>query len=88
MDRGKAAFEIAAAKYRAGIAADIGHATAHQVHGAIGFTGEYTLHLGTRRLISWASEYGSEVYWALKIGDLVAKAGADSFWTDMTERSD
>jgi hypothetical protein len=30
------------------------------VHGAIGFTQEYTLHYATRRLWSWRDEFGSE----------------------------
>ena len=32
--------------------------TAHQVHGAIGFTWEHDLHLYTRRVLSWRAEYG------------------------------
>ena len=32
--------------------------TAHQSHGAIGFTWEHDLHLYTRRAISWRTEYG------------------------------
>ena len=32
--------------------------TAHQSHGAIGFTWEHDLHLYTRRILSWRAEYG------------------------------
>ena len=32
--------------------------TAHQTHGAIGFTWEHDLHLYTRRVLSWRAEYG------------------------------
>lgn len=32
--------------------------TAHQSHGAIGFTWEHDLHLYTRRVLSWRAEYG------------------------------
>jgi acyl-CoA dehydrogenase len=85
-DGGDAAFEIAAAKLRANIAAQVGHSTAHQVHGAIGFTWEYDLHRWTRRLISWASECGSERYWAEWLGGQVAARGADALWPDMTAR--
>jgi alkylation response protein AidB-like acyl-CoA dehydrogenase len=88
LDRGDASFEIAAAKIRANMAAQIGHATAHQVHGAIGFTQEYDLHRWTRRLLSWASECGSERYWAERLGGSVAARGADAFWADLTTRSD
>jgi len=88
MDRGDALFEIAAAKLRANMAAQVGHATAHQVHGAIGFTREYDLHRWTLRLVSWASECGSERHWAEWLGGTVAASGADEFWPDLTARSD
>lgn len=88
MDSGDAGFEIAAAKLRANMAAQVGHATAHQVHGAIGFTREYQLHRWTRRLISWTSEFGSERYWAERLGGQVAARGPDNFWSDLTARSD
>lgn len=32
--------------------------TAHQSHGAIGFTWEHDMHLYTRRVLSWRAEYG------------------------------
>jgi acyl-CoA dehydrogenase len=86
--RGGAGFEIAAAKLRANMAAGIGAATAHQVHGAIGFTHEYPLHRWTARLAGWASEFGSERHWAEFLGDLVAARGADALWPDITARSD
>jgi acyl-CoA dehydrogenase len=88
MDGGDAAFEIAAAKLRANMAAAIGGATAHQVHGAIGFTQEYDLHRWTRRLIAWSSEFGSERYWADWLGGQVAMRGAAAFWRDLTARAD
>ncbi len=87
-DHGDARFEIAAAKLRANMAAQIGHSTAHQVHGAIGFTREYDLHRWTRRLVSWASECGSERYWAEWLGGQVAARGADALWADLTARPD
>jgi acyl-CoA dehydrogenase len=88
MDRGDGLFEIAAAKLRANMAAQIGHATAHQVHGAIGFTQECGLHRWTLRLVSWASECGSERYWAEWLGGTVAACGADAFWPDLAARAD
>lgn len=71
---------IAAAKVRTGEAAGIVASIAHQVHGAIGFTEEHTLHVATRRLWSWRDEYGGEAEWSRLIGDRVAKAGADGLW--------
>jgi acyl-CoA dehydrogenase len=88
VDRGDAGFEIAAAKIRANMAAAVGHATAHQIHGAIGFTFEYDLHRWTKRLISWASEFGSERTWAERLGGRVAARGPDELWSDIANRSD
>ncbi|MGD9980124.1 MAG: acyl-CoA dehydrogenase family protein [Hyphomonadaceae bacterium] len=87
-DRGDAGFEIAAAKLRANMAAAVGVATAHQVHGAIGFTQEHTLHRFTRRLITWRSEFGSERFWAEQIGRGVCGRGADALWPFLTARGD
>jgi acyl-CoA dehydrogenase len=71
---------IAAAKIRAGEAAGIGAAIAHQVHGAIGFTQEHVLHHFTRRLWSWRDEFGGEAHWSVTLGGAVAAAGADRLW--------
>lgn len=75
---------VAAAKIRAGEAAGIGAAIAHQVHGAIGFTQEHRLHYWTRRLWSWRDEFGNEAYWARRLGGAVAAAGADRLWHGIT----
>jgi acyl-CoA dehydrogenase len=75
---------IAAAKIRAGEAAGIGAAIAHQVHGAIGFTQEHRLHYSTRRLWSWRDEFGNEAYWARRLGGEIAAAGADRLWHGIT----
>lgn len=85
---GAVEFEVAAAKLRANMAIGIGTSTAHQVHGAIGFTREYSLHPLTRRLWSWRSEFGSDRYWSAILGAQVIAAGADAFWTNLTARSD
>jgi acyl-CoA dehydrogenase len=87
-DRGDGAFEIAAAKLRANMAAAVGAATAHQVHGAIGFTQEHALHKLTRRLIAWRSEFGGERFWAERIGAEVCGRGADALWPFLSTRGD
>lgn len=87
-DRGFPAFEIAAAKLRANMAADLGASIAHQVHGAIGFTREYDLRHATQRLWSWRSEFGNDRYWSEWLGGAVAARGADAFWPDLTARAD
>ena len=82
--RGLDSRAVAAAKIRAGEAAGIGAAIAHQVHGAIGFTQEHRLHYSTRRLWSWRDEFGNEAYWARRLGGEVAAAGADRLWQGIT----
>jgi len=59
---------VASAVQRAAAAASQISAIAHAVHGAIGVTQEYDLHLVTRRLQQWRSDVGSENYWAGVIG--------------------
>jgi acyl-CoA dehydrogenase len=81
-----ASFEIAAAKVRVGEAAGVSAGLVHQVHGAIGFTYEHSLHFATRRLWSWRAEFGSESGWAIELGRRVAARGADNLWNDLTER--
>ena len=58
---------------RVGEAAGTGAAIAHQVHGAMGFTYEHTLHHATRRLWAWREEFGNETYWAMRLGRMVAE---------------
>ena len=81
---GDALLDVAAAKVRAGEAAGAGAAIAHQVHGAIGYTAEHELHRFTRRLWAWRDDYGTETFWAERLGHHVASAGADSFWGLLT----
>jgi acyl-CoA dehydrogenase len=85
-DRGDAAFEIAVAKARAGEAAGLGAGIAHQVHGAIGFTYEHSLHFVTRRLWSWRAEFGGEGYWQAELGRAAAREGGDALWPMVTAR--
>jgi acyl-CoA dehydrogenase len=75
---------VAAAKARAGEAAGIGAAIAHQVHGAIGFTREHRLHMLTRRLWSWRDEFGNEATWNRQLGAEILAAGADGLWAALT----
>lgn len=75
---------IAAGKARAGEAAGIAAAIAHQVHGAIGFTFEHNLHFLTRRLWSWRDEFGKDASWNRLLGRHMAQAGADNLWAEIT----
>jgi acyl-CoA dehydrogenase len=76
--------EVAVAKLRVGEAATTGSAFAHQVHGAMGFTYEHSLHHCTRRLWSWREEFGNESHWAVLLGTVAAKHGADGLWPFVT----
>ena len=71
---------VAAAKIRAADAAREAVAITHQVHGAIGVTDEYALHHVTLRALAWREEFGSEVYWAMKLGRAMQEAGANAYW--------
>ncbi len=72
--------EIAATKVRAGIAVQTMAGVAHQVHGAIGFTREYPLHLYSRRLWAWREEYGNDTYWSGVLGAALLSLGPEGFW--------
>ena len=86
--RGSGEYEVAAAKLRANRAVGVGASTAHQVHGAIGFTQEYGLHPITRRLWSARSEFGGDSHWAQELGRRIAQAGGHRFWADITALTD
>ena len=75
---------IGAAKARAGEAASVAAALAHQSHGAIGFTQEYDLHRATRRLWSWRDEFGDEAAWNIVVGRAALAAGPDALWPLLT----
>src|SRR5271167_36701 len=78
--------EVASAKIRVGEAATTAAAIAHQVHGAIGFSQEHVLHRYTHRLWAWRDDFGSESYWAVRLGRLVAGSGADALWPMLAAR--
>jgi acyl-CoA dehydrogenase len=78
--------EAASAKIRCSEAAEKGAAIAHQVHGAIGFTIEHILHRYTLRALAWRDDFGSESYWAVELGKMVAARGADELWPLVASR--
>ncbi|MSR00114.1 MAG: acyl-CoA dehydrogenase [Gammaproteobacteria bacterium] len=85
---GEAGFEVAAAKLRANRAITPATSIAHQVHGAIGFTMEHSLHRFTQRLWSWRSDFGNDRYWAEQLGKLVLMQGAEHLWSNLIQRGD
>jgi len=82
--RPSAALAVAVAKIRTGEAAGKVAEIAHQVHGAIGFTHEHSLHRLTRRLWSWRDEFGTESRWSQELGREVMSAGANTLWPTIT----
>ncbi|NVO06997.1 MAG: acyl-CoA/acyl-ACP dehydrogenase [Rhodoferax sp.] len=78
------ALGVAAAKICSAEAAGVATSVAHTVHGAIGFTHEYTLHFATRRLWSWRSEFGNATHWSQRLGQAVCQQGADALWPAIT----
>jgi len=75
---------VAAAKASASEAAGEAAAIAHQLHGAIGFTEEHTLHRYTKALWAWREECGNEGEWNSRLGALVAARGGAALWPDIT----
>lgn len=73
-------FMIAVAKSRVGEVASAAAAITHQVHAAMGFTREHTLHNYTRRIWSWRDEFGAETYWQARVGARSCEAGRDGLW--------
>jgi acyl-CoA dehydrogenase len=79
-------FEVAAAKARVGEAAGVCAESAHQIHGAMGFTHEHQLHHFTRRVWAWREEFGNEVFWRRRLGGHIAGLGADAVWDFLATR--
>lgn len=79
--------EVAMAKIRCSEAASLACTIAHQVHGAMGFTHEHSLHLTTRRLLSWREEFGSESYWAAWLGAQLEALSENELWSFVTAPS-
>ena len=77
-------FAIAAAKSRASECVDLICALSHQIHGAIGFTYEHSLHFYSRRAWSWRSEFGGSSYWANTLGEIALGLGSEKLWGTIT----
>lgn len=80
----RAGHAIACAKLQAGRTASTTVRIAHQLHGAMGFTREHSLHGLTRKLMAYRSEHGSERDWAAWLGHRSCRAGADALWHELS----
>jgi acyl-CoA dehydrogenase len=81
----RAEFAVAAAKTRSSQAATAVARLAHQVHGAIGLTEEYSLGAFTLRLWSWRAEAGSAEYWSDWLGRRALQLGPDALWNAIAD---
>jgi acyl-CoA dehydrogenase len=52
----------------------------------MGFTREHALHFATRRLWSWRREFGTESWWAERLGQAAIARGSDGLWPAITSR--
>ena len=84
-EQGRDKMALAAAKTRASEAAGRICAMSHQTLGAMGFTYEHHLHHFTRRLWVWRDEYGSDSWWARRLGRAITQAGSPALWKALTD---
>jgi acyl-CoA dehydrogenase len=70
----------AIAKTRAAEAAGKVAAITHQVHGAIGFTAEFSLFRSTQQLWLWRDRWGDEHHWNAWLGRQALAAGPDGLF--------
>jgi hypothetical protein len=70
----------AIAKARAAEAAGKVAAITHQVHGAIGFTAEFSLFRSTQQLWLWRDRWGDEHHWNAWLGRQALAAGPDGLF--------
>lgn len=74
----------AVARITASAAADEAACIAHQLHGAIGITAEYNLHLLTLRLWAWRDTDIPAREWASLLGDRAIAGGEHAVWGSLT----
>ncbi len=84
LDGRQADLLAAVAKIESSVLARRVSSTAHQLHGAIGFTNEHRLGAYTTRMWSWREEYGNETRWERYVADLVTAQG-DDVWALLTD---
>ena len=77
------ASSIAVMRSTLGVISEEVSARAHQVHAAIGVTREHPLHRSTLRMWAYRDEDGTQREWTLRLGQVVARGGADALW-DLT----
>lgn len=76
---------ISAARSRLGDAADAAITIGHQVHGALGFSREYSLNHRTRRLMAWRDDFGSVLAWRRALAGSFVDCARDAFWPAVSD---
>ncbi|MDE1145120.1 MAG: acyl-CoA/acyl-ACP dehydrogenase [Azospirillaceae bacterium] len=76
---------VAAALSRLGDAADAAITIGHQVHGAIGFSREYTLNHRTRRLMAWRDDFRTVPAWRRHLAGGFAGLDHAALWPAITK---
>lgn len=79
---------VAAAKTVAGQMAGVVAPLAHQIHGALGYTGEHALRHSSTRLWAWRDEAGNESSWAQDLGDRALASGTTGLWPLLTSTTE
>jgi acyl-CoA dehydrogenase len=79
-------FAVCVAKIEAARAATLVARSAHQVHGAIGFTLDHRLRHFTSRALAWRAEFGVQREWQHRLGELVLES-PDGVWELVTALS-
>ena len=74
------AYRIAVARSVVAQAVSVAVRGAHQVHGAIGTTGEHTLHRRTLPALQWVGEFGSAAMWEAALSRTAIAGGMDGAW--------
>ena len=73
-------FRVAVARSVVSQAVGVAVRNAHQVHGAIGTTGEHTLHRLTLPALQWRGEFGSASFWESLLAEAAVSGGMDGAW--------
>jgi acyl-CoA dehydrogenase len=88
LESGRPLPAAAIAKARAAEAAGKVAAITHQVHGAIGFTAEFSLFRSTQQLWLWRDRWGDEHHWNAWLGRQALAAGPDGLFDLIMGESD
>lgn len=81
----RSAFQVAVARSVVDQALGTAVRNAHQAHGAIGTTHEYTLHRRTLPALQWRSEFGSSAFWEGQLTAALLAGGTDAVWPTVTD---